>query len=1638
MRLTSFVVALACCVVGCGDDGGKPDPTLETTLDSQPPALTNQAAAAFTFHSDPAGDQFVCLLDSGQPVQCHSPFTQTVGEGAHVFTVATLGAHATLDPTPAMATWTVDLTPPDTTITAMPPAVDNTVSPTFEFTGTDPNSASVTFECSLDGDPFTACPEPQQLTVTDGSHDFAVRAVDAAGNVDPSPASYTWVVDTSTPDTMITAGPANAGTSGTNTSFGFASATSGATFECRLDTAAFAACTTPLALGPLAGGSHTFAVRAVDSHLVVDPTPATRTWTVDATAPDVTITQKPPNPDNDATPDFGFTSTDATATFSCRVDAATLAACTSVWTSASLADGGHTFEVRATDPFGNFSNATYAWTIDTVAPTVTITGGPSDPPGTKNASPSFTFTTAGAPIATDCALDAGTFAACTSPVAFTSLADATHVLVVRATDAAGNAGTAMRTFTVDTMPPVVTFTTVPASPTNDTTPTWTFTVAGGAVATTCQIDAGTIAACTSPFTSAVLSSAAHVLTVRATDAVGNVGSATSSVTIDTTPPTVTITSGPIDPTPTNDPTPSFGFTVGGGPATTTCKVDAGAAASCTSPFVTASLADGGHTLTIVATDTAGNTGQATRAFTIDTAAPSVAITTGPIDPTPTNDKTPSFDFTVTGGPATTTCKIDGGAAASCTSPFTSASLADGGHTLTVVATDTAGNAGTATRTFTIDATPPGLTIDTGPIDPTPTSDTTPTFTFTVTLGPATTTCHIDANAPASCASPFTAAALLDGGHTLTVVATDTAGNARTATRTFTVDTVAPTVTITGGPSDPPGTKNASPSFTFTTAGSPTSIDCSLDAAAFVACTSPVAFTTLSDATHVLVVRATDAAGNSGTAMRTFTVDTIPPVVTFTVVPASPTNDPTPTWAFTVAGGAVTTTCQMDSGTIAACTSPFTATTLSSAVHVLTVRATDAVGNVGTATSSVTIDTVPPTVTITTGPIDPTPTKDPTPSFDFTIGGGPATTTCQIDTGTVASCTSPFTSTALADGGHTLTVVATDTAGNTGGKTRAFTIDTIAPIVTITTGPIDPTPTNDKTPSFDFTVTGGPATTSCQIDSGAIASCTSPFTSAALADGCHTLTVVATDTAGNAGSTSRAFTIDTTPPTLVFDDVPPSNWPVDYYDMGFHAGESGVTFTCSLNGAAFTACANGISITTQYDVLSTFAVKGADALGNAATISTTWVSSQGLVLHYPWEQASLANTSLLAQRSAYSPNGVNAQTAVGGWAGTAIGNPTVSAYKNTQRSLSSSVGGAYTASVWIRPRAGTDGIVWSTVDATAGGIQVAISGTTVQVTLFKGGTALQKILGTVVADRWSQITVRSKGTTSGLDLIINGAIAGSTGTPSGNGFDAMQSKNLIVGSLANADLDDLRFYNKWYDDTEICTVIARGIQGANCAVLAPTIEFDFENNYTNTGTEGLPVQPPQAATFVAFDKLGLGMEVLASSQFAVKFYAKFDDSAHTHSISFWFEGGALLTIFDFVHPCIASAPTKLCGMRASYTAAKELQIDSYNNSDTPKSAAFSADNAVHGVVITEQKTGNVTDKLTVYIDGTLVGVLDIGGAYNVFANPSDIIQFPSQVGARVDEIEFWDQDLSTDKAMLCENGFDGQFDPVNSVCVLTSN
>ena len=350
---------------------------------------------------------------------------------------------------------------PNTAITSGPAGATNDSTPTFGFSSTRPGS---TFECRFDSSAFAPCSGPGAAhtpasALSDGSHTFEVRATSQASITDPSPATRSFTVDTVRPDTTINSGPAaGAKTKYSTPTFGFSSNDPGATFECRFDAGAFAPCSGPGAThtpaSPLSDGSHTVYVRAKDQAQNVDTSPASRSFTVDATPPAVTIDSGPSGPTGDATPTFMYSSNEPSY-FLCRFDSHSYKRCApahamsgSRTASPALSEGLHAFGLKVRDLAGNVVTLSRSFAVDTTPPVTTITSGPSG--STKDRTPTFSFHSSEPGSTFACSLDGATPTPCSSPKTLATLSFGAHTFRIRAKDAAGNADStpSVRRFTV--------------------------------------------------------------------------------------------------------------------------------------------------------------------------------------------------------------------------------------------------------------------------------------------------------------------------------------------------------------------------------------------------------------------------------------------------------------------------------------------------------------------------------------------------------------------------------------------------------------------------------------------------------------------------------------------------------------------------------------------------------------------------------------------------------------------------------------------------------------------------------------------------------------------------------------------------------------------------------------------------------------------------------------------------------------------------------------------------------------------------------------------------------------------------------------------------------------------------------------
>ena len=144
--------------------------------------------------------------------------------------------------------------------------------------------------------------------------------------------------------------------------FSFIPSDSSATLECKVDTASYAACSSPYVTGPLADGLHTFSVRATNSF---GSTVTSHAWNIDTMPPETNLTAWPQNPTTANSASFSFSSPDATAIFLCQLDGNGYVPCSSVTNYSGLVTGSHSFNVLAIDGAGNTdaTPAAYSWTI---------------------------------------------------------------------------------------------------------------------------------------------------------------------------------------------------------------------------------------------------------------------------------------------------------------------------------------------------------------------------------------------------------------------------------------------------------------------------------------------------------------------------------------------------------------------------------------------------------------------------------------------------------------------------------------------------------------------------------------------------------------------------------------------------------------------------------------------------------------------------------------------------------------------------------------------------------------------------------------------------------------------------------------------------------------------------------------------------------------------------------------------------------------------------------------------------------------------------------------------------------------------------------------------------------------------------
>ncbi|ENH7794432.1 non-fimbrial adhesin SiiE [Salmonella enterica] len=736
----------------------------------------------------------------------------------------------------------------------------------------------------------------------------------------------------------------------------------------------------------------------------------------------------------------------------------------------------------------------------------------------------------------------------------------------------------------------------------------------------------------------------YTLTVKVEDKAGNTNySAPLTVTIDTQTSIDRIEllndTGIVGDNLTNEARPQFHITVPTDVNSVQLSLDGGinwVNATLTSDGVweyiwPTDLVENTYTLTVKATDVAGNTATETLNFIIDTTLSTPTITldsaddSGTANDNKTNVKTPGF---IIGGIDSDVTQVvvqvmrDGHSEEVELTQTNGqwrfvpgSAWTDGDYTLTVTVKDEAGNIRhSAPLTVTIDTQIAidhiELVNDSGIPDDNLTNNVRPHFQVTVPTDVNVVRLSIDGgktwfNATQS-ATPgvwdYTwLADVGEGKHTLTVEATDKAGNKTTQQLDFIIDTLLSEPTIVLDNTDDSGTKGDN----LTNVNKPTFLLGNIDAdARYVTVEvqhggTKEVLTATKDATgiwsvtptgtwadgdYMLTVRVEDDAGNvKYSAPLTVTVDTqitidVIELVNDNGIPGdNMTNDAHPQFRVTVPGDVNEVSLSIDGGvtwvkaTQSATPGVWNYTwpgTVPDGDYTLNVKATDNAGNTVTETLHFTIDTTLSVPVIVLNSADDTGvqgdnmTNRTQPTFALqhidddavrvtvSVEHGGVTTTFDATKGTGGWSFTPTG--AWADGDYTLSVSVEDKAGNTShSASLTVTVDTQIAINNIElvndSGIPDDNLTNNVRPHFQVTVPTDVNVVRLSIDGGktwfnATQSATPGVWDytwlADVGEGKHTLTVEATDKAGNQTTQKLDFIIDTmlSEPTIVLDST----------------------------------------------------------------------------------------------------------------------------------------------------------------------------------------------------------------------------------------------------------------------------------------------------------------------------------------------------------------------------------------------------------------------------------------------------------------------------------------------------------------------
>ncbi|HFZ2062887.1 TPA: Ig-like domain-containing protein [Enterobacter cloacae] len=635
----------------------------------------------------------------------------------------------------------------------------------------------------------------------------------------------------------------------------------------------------------------------------------------------------------------------------------------------------------------------------------------------------------------------------------------------------------------------------------------------------------------------------------------------------------------------------------------------------------AGLKDGDASVQVSVTNAHGNSASAGREYSVDATAPGVTIDTVAgdnvingseasagvtVSGTTTAETGQTVTVTLGGNSYTAQVQPDGTWSVNVPSADLSA-LADNGYTVQVSVSDTAGNPGSANKAITLDTTPPTVSFNVvagddviNSVEHAQAQIVSGTSTganvgdkVVITLGSNQYTTTVDASGNWSVGVPASViSALNDGTVTLSATITDSAGNSSTQTHDVVVNTASVALTVnTLSGDDVINAAEAATSLVINGSSaqfaSGTVVTVTLNGKSYTATiqsdgswstTVPAADVgALADgANYQVAVSAQDSAGNSVSATHSISVDTTAPVVSIAtlsgddVLNAAEAQQPLTVHGSSSAeagqtvtvtlGGKTYTATVADDGTWTLDVPATDLAALSQGALTVTASVNDNAGNNGQTTHTLTVDTVAPTVTISTVADDDivnnaeqlagqtirgTTTAEQGQTVTVSFNGHSYQATVAAD-GTWSVFVPGRDFLGLSDGDYTLTASVSDKAGNPGSATHDVTLNGEVPTIVINTfaqddivsaaehgTPLVISGTTDAPAGQTVTVTlnGKSYTTTVQNDGSWSYTLGSADVSALADGGAYVINAQVSNTIGNSASDNHTVTVDLTAPSM---------------------------------------------------------------------------------------------------------------------------------------------------------------------------------------------------------------------------------------------------------------------------------------------------------------------------------------------------------------------------------------------------------------------------------------------------------------------------------------------------------------------------